>query len=345
MAANNNSSSNNEIESTDQVGIRIEAATNTDDLTDAFGSVGTSSSTSASTSTAYKQSHFGSGAIGQLASNGYSSSGYHKNVAKMVTERHAAEYNMRHKNRGMAIIFNHEHFDVPTLKSRAGTNVDCENLSRVLKQLDFDVSVYKDYRYQEIMSTIKYAASQDHTHNDCILVAILSHGEMGYIYAKDTQYKLDNIWSHFTANHCPTLAGKPKLFFIQACQGDRLDTGVTMQRGRTETDGDSSMSYKIPIHADFLIAYSTIPGFYSWRNTTRGSWFMQSLCAELAANGKRMDILTLLTFVCQRVAVDFESCTPDTPEMHQQKQIPCITTMLTRILLFSDKEKSPAGRN
>lgn len=27
---------------------------------------------------------------------------------------------------------------------------------------------------------------------------------------------------------------------------------------RTETDGQ--ISYKIPIHADFLIAYSTIPG-------------------------------------------------------------------------------------
>ena len=27
--------------------------------------------------------------------------------------------------------------------------------------------------------------------------------------------------------------------------------------------------------ADFLIAYSTVPGFYSWRNTTQGSWFIQ----------------------------------------------------------------------
>ncbi|XP_017847132.1 caspase [Drosophila busckii] len=342
MAAKNNS--NNEIESTDQVGIRraVEVATNTDDSTDAFGSVG--GSNGPTTSAGYHNNSYGSGAIGQLASNGYSSSSYQKYIAKMVTDRHAAEYNMRHKNRGMALIFNHEHFDVPTLKSRAGTNVDCENLSRVLKQMDFDVTVHKDCRYKEILRTVEYAASQNHEDSDCILVAILSHGEMGYIYAKDMQYKLDNIWSHFTANHCPTLAGKPKLFFIQACQGDRLDAGVTMQRGRTETDGDSSMSYKIPIHADFLIAYSTIPGFYSWRNTTRGSWFMQSLCAELAANGKRLDMLTLLTFVCQRVAVDFESCTPDTPEMHQQKQIPCITTMLTRILLFNDKQKAPAGR-
>ncbi|KAH8265100.1 hypothetical protein KR026_010348 [Drosophila bipectinata] len=147
----------------------------------------------------------------------------------MVTERHAAEYNMCHKDRGMALIFNHEHFDVPTLKSRAGTNVDCENLTRVLKQLDFAVTVYKDCRFNDIRKAIEAAASQNHSNSDCILVAILSHGEMGYIYAKEVQYKLESIWSFFTTNHCPSLAGKPKLFFIQACQGDRLDGGMTLE--------------------------------------------------------------------------------------------------------------------
>lgn len=254
----------------------------------------------------------------------------------MPVERHASEYNMRHPNRGYALIFNHEVFDNHTLKARAGTNVDAENLASTLRGLRFDVKIFKDYKLKEIHSKIDEIASLDHSNNDCILIAILSHGELGYIYAKDIQYKLDNIWSPFVANRCPSLAGKPKLFFIQACQGDQLDGGVTMVN-RTETDsGGSAMSYKIPTHADFLIAYSTIPGFYSWRNTTKGSWFMQSLCQELQHNGKNYDILTLLTFVCQRVAMDFESNTPDCEMMHQQKQIPCITTMLTRLLRFHE---------
>lgn len=268
--------------------------------------------------------------------NGYmSSSVSNRNVAKMTTDRYASEYNMRHKYRGRALIFNHEHFEIPSLKSRAGTNVDCENLAQTLKQLYFDVDIYKDCSLREMMRVLDDVSREDHTHRDCIMIAILSHGELGYIYAKDVQYKLDSVWNYFTAQNCPTLAGKPKLFFIQACQGDRLDGGVTLNK--TETDGESSMSYKIPVHADFLIAYSTIPGFYSWRNTTKGSWFMQSLCKELNENGKRFDLLTLLTFVNQRVAIDFESNTPDCPQMHQQKQIPCITSMLTRILKFSEK--------
>lgn len=259
-------------------------------------------------------------------------------IARMPVERFGSEYNMNHKNRGYALIFNHEFFDVPSLKARSGTSADCDNLVDTLQNLHFNVRVFKDLKYRDMIREIEAVAGMDHSDNDCICIAILSHGELGYIYAREGQYKLDSIWSYFTANRCPSLAGKPKLFFVQACQGDQLDGGITMLPDRTETDsGSTGLSYKIPIHADFMIAYSTIPGFYSWRNTTKGSWFMQSLCYELNQHGKKYDLLTLLTFVCRRVAIDFESNTPDTPTMHQQKQIPCITTMMTRILRFNDK--------
>uniref|UniRef100_A0A182N1J2 Caspase n=1 Tax=Anopheles dirus TaxID=7168 RepID=A0A182N1J2_9DIPT len=259
--------------------------------------------------------------------------------ARMPVERYASDYNMNHKRRGLALIFNHENFDVLQLKARAGTNVDCENLTTALKDLDFEVRVHKDLKLRELQREIERVAQMDHSDADCILVTILSHGELGYLYAKDCQYKLDVVWSYFTANHCPTLAGKPKLFFVQACQGDQLDGGVLMSaQERTETDGSGGVSYKLPTHADFLFAFSTIPGFYSWRNTQKGSWFMQSLCHELNQRGRKYDLMTLLTFVTQRVAYDFESNTPDIPLMHQQKQIPCTMSMLTRLLRFGEKK-------
>ncbi len=70
------------------------------------------------------------------------------------------------------------------------------------------------------------------------------------------------------------------MFFIQACQGDQLDSGVRLT-STTATDSSVAQSYKIPSRADFLIAYSTVPGYYSWRNTTAGSWFVQALCHVL----------------------------------------------------------------
>lgn len=250
------------------------------------------------------------------------------------TLRYARHYNMNHSKRGLAIIFNHEFFTINSLKPRSGTNVDCENLINTLKIFGFEVNDFHNLTHRDIVRNLERVADMDHSQHDCLVVAVLSHGELGLLYARDTQYKAESIWSYFTADKCPTLAGKPKLFFIQACQGDKLDGGTTLKE-RTETDSQTPTTFRIPCQADILIAYSTIPGYYSWRNTTRGSWFIQALCMELQECGAREDLLTLLTFVCQRVALDFESNTPDNITMHQQKQIPCITSMLTRLVKFT----------
>ncbi|XP_011168465.1 caspase-1 [Solenopsis invicta] len=250
------------------------------------------------------------------------------------TQRYAPYYNMNHSKRGLALIFNHEFFTVSHLKPRCGTNVDCENLIITLKNLGFEVNDYHNLTHKDVVKQLERVAEMDHSEHDCLVVAVLSHGELGLLYAHDAAYKADSLWHYFTADRCQSLAGKPKLFFIQACQGDKLDPGINLKE-RTETDGNLVPTFRIPTQADFLIAYSTIPGYYSWRNTSRGSWFMQALCMELRDNGTRYDLLTLLTFVCQRVSLDFESNTPDNMAMHQQKQIPCITTMLTRLVKFT----------
>ncbi|KAJ9576241.1 hypothetical protein L9F63_006903 [Diploptera punctata] len=259
-------------------------------------------------------------------------------VACMPVDRNAIYYNMNHSKRGLAVILNHEHFEINTLKQRTGTNVDCDNLNQTLHNLGFEVVVHHNKTTKEILNIVKEAAEKDHSECDCFVMAVLSHGEMGILYARDTPYKPESLWTPFAANKCPSLAGQPQLFFVlrpqKACQGDKLDAGITLRR--TEVDGDET-SYKIPTHADFLIAYSTIPGYYSWRNTTNGSWFMQALCCELQSRGTEFDILTLMTFVIQRVALDFESNTPGNNVMHRQKQIPCVTTMLTRLLRFTRK--------
>lgn len=58
-------------------------------------------------------------------------------------------------------------------------------------------------------------AETDHADSDCLLVAVLTHGEKGKIYAKDLGYPPDTLWAPFTGDQCSTLAGKPKIFFIQ----------------------------------------------------------------------------------------------------------------------------------
>jgi len=59
-------------------------------------------------------------------------------------------------------------------------------------------------------------SEEDHTDADCISVTVLSHGiENGHIYARDALYRVETLWNPFNAENCPSLAGKPKLFFVQ----------------------------------------------------------------------------------------------------------------------------------
>lgn len=260
-----------------------------------------------------------------------------ENVARMVTERHAPEYNMKHRYRGLALIFGHENFKDDKLDKRTETKKDMTNLKQSLQALEFDVKTYTDLSHKHVMREIERAARRtDHTDHDCILVAIMTHGENDRVYAYDESYKLDTIWSAFTADRCSTLAGKPKIFIVQASQGTSKDAGYKIKKKnvrRIETDGDSKSNYRIPIHADFLVAYCTMPGHVSWSNSVGGSWFIQSLCKELDAHGKQYNMLHLLTFVSQSVGLDFESY------KESYKQMPCTMSTMTRILRFGDKKR------
>jgi caspase-like apoptosis-related cysteine protease len=54
----------------------------------------------------------------------------------------------------MAIIFNHQYFDNPSLRRRDGTNVDRDKLTHTLKDLGFQVIVYDDLKYREVMTIV-----------------------------------------------------------------------------------------------------------------------------------------------------------------------------------------------
>lgn len=105
----------------------------------------------------------------------------------------------------------------------------------------------------------------DHSLNDCLLISVMTHGDDGILYGKDGPYPVKNLWKLFTGENCPSLAGKPKLFFIQACRGNGTDPGVELISKRILTDEpdgskEHELTYSIPVMADILIMYSTTEG-------------------------------------------------------------------------------------
>ncbi|XP_065408513.1 caspase-7 isoform X2 [Chrysemys picta bellii] len=179
------------------------------------------------------------------------------------------------------------------------------------------------------------AADENHDDAACFACIFLSHGEEGYIYGTDGMLEIKDLTTFFRGDKCKTLIGKPKLFFIQACRGSTFDDGIQTDSGLADDTEvtDANPRYKIPVEADFLFAYSTVPGYFSWRNPGRGSWFVQSLCSILNDHGKQLEIMQILTRVNYMVATNYESQSDD-PRYSEKKQIPCVVSMLTKELYF-----------
>ncbi|TRY84916.1 hypothetical protein DNTS_004016 [Danionella cerebrum] len=245
-------------------------------------------------------------------------------------QNHGFRYSLNYPKIGYCVIINNKNFDRKTgMNQRNGTDVDAGSVMNVFRKLGYVTKVYNDQTVAQIVQLLTAAAHDDHSRCASFVCVMLSHGDEGVFFGTDGAIELKTLTSLFRGNCCPSLVGKPKLFFIQACRGTELDPGV-------EADHPDSPDgpVRIPVEADFLYAYSTVPGYYSWRNTMTGSWFIQSLCEMLGNYGKDLELLQIMTRVNHKVALDFES-TSNQPGFDAKKQCPCFISMLTKEMYFS----------
>lgn len=138
----------------------------------------------------------------------------------------------------------------------------------------------------EICKVLRSYQSMDHSDKDCFICCILSHGDKGIVYGCDGQEApIYELTSYFTGLKCPSLAGKPKIFFIQACQGDNYQKGIAVETDSEEKEAylemDSNKKRNIPDEADFLLGMATVNNCVSYRSTDKGTWYIQSLCQSL----------------------------------------------------------------
>lgn len=237
-------------------------------------------------------------------------------------------YKMNKSTRGVAVIINNKDF----LRSsgmdrypRNGTDVDRDALAKLFRALKFDVRIYNNQTRAEIRRITKDMATTNHSSYDAFIFSILTHGEEGVIYGTDGTMAIKDLTAIF--KDCPTLVGKPKMFFFQACQGHEYMDGMDV------TDAPQQGSkVSVPAEADFVYAYSTVPGYYSWRNSVNGSWFIQSLTKVFEENAGSMDILRMLTRVNAMVST-YKSRTGDYYS-DSKRQVSSVVSMLRKELYF-----------
>ena len=242
-------------------------------------------------------------------------------------------YDMFSFPRGVLVIFNMREFDSSTglhEYPRKGTDKDADDIKDVFLDLGFVVRRYDNVSRKGLFSALRQV-EQKYTTLSCVACVILSHGLDGKVYVRDSEINLNDIFAVFES---PNWVGKPKLFFIQACQGDVHMDGITPS-DIDSTDGFillEELMAPLPRQSDFLYAYSTVRGYSSWRNSENGSWFIQELCQSLRTHSHLLDLSRILTRANKQIASRVTYT--EQKETNNKRQIASMMNQLRKDLYF-----------
>ncbi|XP_071176331.1 uncharacterized protein [Mytilus edulis] len=247
---------------------------------------------------------------------------------------------------GIAVVINNTEFDRNlNLSDRVGSDVDADSLFKGFQKLGFKTerlnnASKKDMekKFDEIKEDKKSLQE-----TDCLIVALMTHGNEEGVFLTDTSIKMTTFLSYFNAESCKELQMKPKIFIIQACRGTGLGGGVEMEVVKDPNQADAGGIYhdydqtygeqiRIPNVADFLVVYSTSFGYTAFRTTESGSPFVHHLSKELMNISKDDNFFQVLTRVNKKVGMEYR---PSHKTSEIVTQMPCFSSHLTKELYFN----------
>lgn len=250
-------------------------------------------------------------------------------------------YRMERNPRGVCLIISNSDFTKSRshsnedsrhnieLEDRPGSKIDVENLQMTFKNLLFDVKKQEDVEGHEMYKLVSYFANDyDHRKCDCFVCIILSHGNEYGVYGVDGKNQnIQNLTRLF--EETPSLQGKPKLFFFQACRGTAAATSFKKDDVESLPLGFSNLGIQqniSPSNSDFFFGYATPPGYAAWLSDTHGSWYISALCQAFREYGGRCSIDDI-AIKCNSIVSKFDT-------QNREKQIPNPTHTLTKKLYF-----------
>ena len=113
------------------------------------------------------------------------------------------------------------------MKKRSGTDNDVHRIKEVFEGgLGFQVKVWQNLTKAEIQGKMDWIQMQSGL--SCLALFILTHGgKNGRLTASDDFFSLnEDVIAELLPAKSPNLKGKPKMIFVQACQGGKFDEGA-----------------------------------------------------------------------------------------------------------------------
>ncbi|KAK1332574.1 hypothetical protein QTO34_007257 [Cnephaeus nilssonii] len=189
-------------------------------------------------------------------------------------------------------------------RNRPGADRDVVLMKQWLGQCQFEYTSCIDPDKKELLeklTSFRDGLNEIKDEISCCLVTLMSHGEKGYIKIKDDErVSLEEIFEMFNNKNCPALQEKPKIFIIQACRGERRDSGVETDDEPMDLD-DISERKRLPTFSDYFIIYPTQADHVALRHPRTGSVMIEAMTEIFEKYGNKWHIADFFTKVNNKV--------------------------------------------
>ena len=122
--------------------------------------------------------------------------------------------------------------------------------------------------------------------------------------------------------------GRPKIFFIQACQGKEPGCGIVESEPHVEKSLVSDGKVQTTDRSDIYISYATVQGNRAFRHTEKGSWYIGAVCKILCEESKQSTLTQLQIFINKQVTEDEDKVYTSEEDLEKFKQQPYASNQL-----------------
>ncbi|CAH1267055.1 CASP10 [Branchiostoma lanceolatum] len=200
-------------------------------------------------------------------------------------------YPMHNSPKGVCLIINNINFK--GMDRRIEAEGDTGRLATVFGSFDFEVTTFQDLDHSNMVDVLMKQGERDHSNHDCFVCCIMSHGTTGKVFSSnDVGLDILELIKPLNATRCTSLCGKPKMFFIQACQGEKHQCA---QKKDNQTDASATSTF-VAKEADIFYGLATVPGYTAIRHDY-GAPYVHYLATTLEKYGKTHDLLTMMAMV------------------------------------------------
>ena len=217
-------------------------------------------------------------------------------------------YTTNSQPHGRALIINNVKYPK---NPRDGSDRDKEALEKAIRTLGYVVESVDDLATAaDILTTVVEHANKE-SNPDSFICCILAHGGEGTIQGLDgSTVKIADISRALVDPQYPCqkyLHQKPKIFFIQACQGRaRPSTVDSMENSPTNSpllvESLDTGTPSLPRDSDFFYGFASSFETSAARHPDFGASYIQKLCSILEKYYKDEDLVTMVTRVHKKEA-------------------------------------------